>query len=618
MNRLQERVQELAQERVQEPVQEPVRRPLSRLCSRSALLSRSALRTGSLALVSLIALGVSTACSQNSTFVMGTEASTPVAEQGTLTIAMRTNVGGISYLLSGATFQITGVESLSLSGDTASDVVLMRQQLTAGDYAIRLEPGWLLEREGQFGFQPIEANLTSANPQAFTITPGGATPVAYSFETEAGTIRFGEGSLTLDIEVSQVGLCEQGGVLLSVSDGNPCTAERCNANGVVEHTPLADGTECDDNNACTASDRCTRGVCGGQALPLPELDECGRAVCEPATGSILREAIDGCDGVIASVVLSAPVRPVVDCDTQFQDPGAVFFGEGDGRVSVLSSNVNVGQPGTYTVTYGATASNGDAVSAVRTVDVCGARCGTRGAQFLDYGCGLNAATAPCAGGWTPQALTPALDTYSKPEWRWNPRSNPLDAFINLIGDSTTAPITMLRSSFNAQDRVIEGTLYAPEQVAKGPFGLIFGYQNAGDFYLFDWWNEENGNTGSPPGMAIKRVNAGLAAAGALGAEDFTGRKSSGPVQVLEQGGRRLANDLSWPAGTSLPFSLEVHARGVRLIVRGGTGEVLADWVVRGENLGGPIGYYSYFAPATAFRGVRVRWLPASCASFPLN
>ncbi|MEM1414640.1 MAG: hypothetical protein AAGH15_07060 [Myxococcota bacterium] len=47
-------------------------------------------------------------------------------------------------------------------------------------------------------------------------------------------------------------------------DGNPCTRDRLVA-GACEHTPLADGTACDDGDRCTHADVCGAGVCVGQA-----------------------------------------------------------------------------------------------------------------------------------------------------------------------------------------------------------------------------------------------------------------------------------------------------------------------------------------------------------------
>lgn len=54
----------------------------------------------------------------------------------------------------------------------------------------------------------------------------------------------------------------EGGAALD--DGDPCTADRCDAEGGVVHTPHS-GPQCDDNNPDTVGDRCVVGRCEGQA-----------------------------------------------------------------------------------------------------------------------------------------------------------------------------------------------------------------------------------------------------------------------------------------------------------------------------------------------------------------
>ncbi|MCZ6654945.1 MAG: hypothetical protein O7D91_18200, partial [Planctomycetota bacterium] len=46
-------------------------------------------------------------------------------------------------------------------------------------------------------------------------------------------------------------------------DGNDCTDDVCDGSGTCTHPNLPDGTGCDDGQACTDSDQCTAGSCGG-------------------------------------------------------------------------------------------------------------------------------------------------------------------------------------------------------------------------------------------------------------------------------------------------------------------------------------------------------------------
>lgn len=68
-------------------------------------------------------------------------------------------------------------------------------------------------------------------------------------------------------------------------DGNPCTEEVCVA-GAPAHPEKANGTTCDDDDACTLTDTCQSGTCtGASPVTCSALDPCHSAgVCDPATG----------------------------------------------------------------------------------------------------------------------------------------------------------------------------------------------------------------------------------------------------------------------------------------------------------------------------------------------
>lgn len=68
-------------------------------------------------------------------------------------------------------------------------------------------------------------------------------------------------------------------------DGNPCSLDECDANGVCTH-PTGGTAPCDDGDACTVDDRCGDGVCAGTAVPETCIDPvlCRRArPTSPAT-----------------------------------------------------------------------------------------------------------------------------------------------------------------------------------------------------------------------------------------------------------------------------------------------------------------------------------------------
>src|SRR6185503_13360915 len=66
-------------------------------------------------------------------------------------------------------------------------------------------------------------------------------------------------------ETCSAGACTPGAAP-AVDDGNPCTADSCDAVNGVRHDPAPSGTACDDHDACT-SDACVgSGACVGTAL----------------------------------------------------------------------------------------------------------------------------------------------------------------------------------------------------------------------------------------------------------------------------------------------------------------------------------------------------------------
>ncbi|MBK8170429.1 MAG: hypothetical protein IPK60_08800 [Sandaracinaceae bacterium] len=65
-------------------------------------------------------------------------------------------------------------------------------------------------------------------------------------------------------EVCTANVCVAGPTL-SCDDSNSCTDDFCNPSSGCSHETLPDLTTCDDGRACTLTDRCSSGVCGGRA-----------------------------------------------------------------------------------------------------------------------------------------------------------------------------------------------------------------------------------------------------------------------------------------------------------------------------------------------------------------
>jgi hypothetical protein len=87
-------------------------------------------------------------------------------------------------------------------------------------------------------------------------------------------------------------LCRQGecvgtAPVICEQDANECTVEKCDsATGLCGSLPVPDGTTCDDGDACTREDLCRQGQCVGTTPVVcqPDANECTVEKCDPATG----------------------------------------------------------------------------------------------------------------------------------------------------------------------------------------------------------------------------------------------------------------------------------------------------------------------------------------------
>ncbi len=81
------------------------------------------------------------------------------------------------------------------------------------------------------------------------------------------------------------GHCDAGGAL-DVDDGNPCTADSCDANEGARHVAVSAGTACADGNVCNGAETCNgAGVCNaGVPLTTDDANVCTIDSCDPATG----------------------------------------------------------------------------------------------------------------------------------------------------------------------------------------------------------------------------------------------------------------------------------------------------------------------------------------------
>jgi hypothetical protein len=83
------------------------------------------------------------------------------------------------------------------------------------------------------------------------------------------------------------GFCFVGGACRAAGDLDPSNAcKACQpAASPLGFTPVANGTACDDGNACTMGDTCQNGTCRGSSVSCIPPDQCHNAACDPTTGN---------------------------------------------------------------------------------------------------------------------------------------------------------------------------------------------------------------------------------------------------------------------------------------------------------------------------------------------
>ncbi|HEY5960085.1 MAG TPA: hypothetical protein VIV60_26210, partial [Polyangiaceae bacterium] len=117
------------------------------------------------------------------------------SRNGRLQFALSGTFGnGAQYRLRLGTFAITGASVNSVSTEDYLQTASITVELQVGDYAISLNPGWYLEvASADGGYAPVEATLTSTNPQLFTIEDQKTSSVSFRFRVGGETIELGNG-----------------------------------------------------------------------------------------------------------------------------------------------------------------------------------------------------------------------------------------------------------------------------------------------------------------------------------------------------------------------------------------------------------------------------------------
>ena len=173
----------------------------------------------------------------------------------------------------------------------------------------------------------------------------------------------------------QAGACALGAIR-SCDDGNPCTADSCDAKTGCASVALADGSPCDDGDGCTMSDACQDATCGGSAVSCAPPGECElEGSCNSATGLCDYPFVTGCvlcsgDREPPSLTCPAPLSGI-ECvaGVGAAELGAPTTRDACSEVALASDAPEAFGPGVTVVTFSATDAAGNQASCTTSVEV---------------------------------------------------------------------------------------------------------------------------------------------------------------------------------------------------------------------------------------------------------
>lgn len=69
---------------------------------------------------------------------------------------------------------------------------------------------------------------------------------------------------------------------------SPCSKGECNSNtGLCELKIINEGSKCDDGMFCTENETCSKGICSGNPMELPEERPCSKVICDDGSQSFM-------------------------------------------------------------------------------------------------------------------------------------------------------------------------------------------------------------------------------------------------------------------------------------------------------------------------------------------
>ena len=162
--------------------------------------------------------------------------------------------------------------------------------------------------------------------------------------------------------------------------------------------------------------------------------------------------------------------------------------------------------------------------------------------------------------------------------------------------TVNADASILLSDFDAGSKIIDGTWRVNTSFDDDFMGFVFGYQDRGNFYLFDWkQGDQNARIGfAERGMSLKVVNKSPGADPT--GSDLWPTSGSSDVTVLRH------NTIAWDEFIDYQFTLNFTPGTFRVTVKE-ENTVLEDWIVNDNTYtSGNFGFYNYSQNALVYQG----------------
>jgi len=185
-----------------------------------------------------------------------------------------------AFRLANAVFTVERDGNLvqTLNSSASPESTSLDIELGQAAYTLELLDGWSLEQLAEDGsISAVPAALLTSNPVDFEIRDDQVTNILYEFATNGGVVGFGEGGLSIGVNVTT----QTGQASCDLLARNSCpTGQTCLLRGGTGETFCADAGSLPVGAPCT-SDQC---VAGSQCLALEgSTDRVCTRFCNPAS-----------------------------------------------------------------------------------------------------------------------------------------------------------------------------------------------------------------------------------------------------------------------------------------------------------------------------------------------